>query len=329
MTSGAASAAESPVAPPPRRLGTAAADVLLLTAALIWGSTFVAQKLATAHMGPLRFTGVRFAAGALILLPVALWRWRRIASARARRDSVLGGLLAGLAMAVASTTQQVGMHETSVSNAGFITSLYVIIVPFLGMFVGQRVGWNVWAGAVLAVAGLFFLSLWNPGGAIAMSRGDLWVLACALAWSAHVQVIGWAAREADAFVVSAVQFAVTGAFGLAAATAVAAFFPDDPWGASERFDPAGLAAALWPLAYATLLSTCIAFTLQTVAQSSAPPSHAAIILGLESVFAALSEAAFLALGWAALGAPLTAWKAFGCALMFVGVLLSQRRSYTS
>ncbi|MBU3683400.1 MAG: DMT family transporter, partial [Phycisphaerales bacterium] len=187
-------------APAPRRLSTASADALLLLAALIWGSTFVAQKLATAHMGPLRFTGVRFAAGALVLLPVAIWRWRRIAGARARRDSVLGGLLAGLAMAVASTTQQVGMHETSVSHAGFITSLYVIIVPFLGMLVGQRVGWNVWAGALLAVAGLFFLSLWNPGGSISMSRGDLWVLACAGAWSLHVQVIGWAARAADAFV---------------------------------------------------------------------------------------------------------------------------------
>jgi drug/metabolite transporter (DMT)-like permease len=313
----------------PRRLAAASADALLLLAAIIWGSAFVAQKLATAHMGPLRFTGIRFAAGALVLLPVAAWRWRRIASARARRDSVLGGLLAGVAMAVASTTQQVGMHETSVSHAGFITSLYVIIVPFLGMLVGQRVGWNVWAGAVLAVAGLFFLSLWNPGGSVSMSRGDLWVLACALAWSIHVQVIGWAAREADAFVVSAVQFAVTGAFGLAAATAVSTLFPDDPWGASERFDVAGLEAALWPLAYATLLSTCVAFTLQTVAQSSAPPSHAAIILGLESVFAALAEAAFLALGWAALGAPLTAWKTLGCALMFVGVFLSQRRSYTS
>jgi drug/metabolite transporter (DMT)-like permease len=313
----------------PRRLAAASADALLLLAAMIWGSAFVAQKLATAHMGPLRFTGIRFAAGALVLLPVAAWRWRRIASARARRDSVLGGLLAGVAMAVASTTQQVGMHETSVSHAGVITSLYVIIVPFLGMLVGQRVGWNVWAGAVLAVAGLFFLSLWNPGGSVSMSRGDLWVLACALAWSIHVQVIGWAAREADAFVVSAVQFAVTGAFGLAAATVVSTLFPDDPWGASERFDVAGLEAALWPLAYATLLSTCVAFTLQTVAQSSAPPSHAAIILGLESVFAALAEAAFLALGWAALGAPLTAWKTLGCALMFVGVLLSQRRSYTS
>ncbi|MFM8697490.1 MAG: EamA family transporter, partial [Phycisphaerales bacterium] len=136
MTADAAPAAASPAPPARRRLGTTAADLVLLTAALIWGSTFVAQKLATAHMGPLRFTGVRFAAGALILMPVALWRWRRIASARARRDSILGGLLAGLAMAVASTTQQVGMHETSVSNAGFITSLYVIIVPFLGMFVG-------------------------------------------------------------------------------------------------------------------------------------------------------------------------------------------------
>lgn len=304
-----------------------AADGLLLTSALIWGCTFVAQKMATEHMGPVLFNGIRYGAGALLLAPVAILRWRRIGNPAARRSAVVGGLLAGAAMAVASSTQQVGMHATSVSNAGFITGLYVIIVPMLGLLVGQRVAWTVWSGAGLAVAGLFFLSLWDPGsGAIRLGSGDAWVLACALAWSFHVQVVGWAAPDADAFVISALQFAVTGAACLVGAAILATAFGDHDWGAREAFSREGLLAALWPLAFATVLSTCIAFTLQVVAQASAPPAHAAILLSLESVFSALAEAAMPAIGLAALGSAMTGWKLLGCGLMFAGVVVSQLRT---
>lgn len=307
-------------------LGTVAADALLLVAAAIWGSTFVAQKLATAHMGPVLFCGVRFLLGALVLLPLAAARFRAIPRGRARRDALLGGCLAGVAMTFGSTLQQVGMHSTSASNAGFITGLYVIIVPLLGLLVGQRVRLNVWAGAILAVAGLYFLSVHRPeGGPFTVNEGDLWVLGCALAWSFHVQVIGWAARDADPYVLSTVQFAVTGVLALAASQAIAIGWPGEEWGVREAFDLGAIGAAALPLAYATLLSTCVAFTMQTVAQGSAPPAHAAILLGLEGVFSALTESACLAAGWAGLGAPLTRWKALGCALMFAGALLSQVR----
>ena len=313
-------------AAPRRALGTVAADALLLTAAVIWGTTFIAQKLATEHMGPVSFNGVRFTLGSLILLPFAVTRFRRIASARVRRESIVGGLLAGVAMTFGSSLQQVGMHQTSPSNAGFITGLYVIIVPMLGLTVGQRVGWQVWWGAVLAVAGLFFLSLYDPaGGAFSVNTGDLWVLGCAFAWSFHVQVIGWAAREADPFVISVVQFAVTGLAALAASQLLVALAPGSEWGAREAITLGTLRDVAGPLLFATLLSTCIAFTLQTVAQGSAPPAHAAILLSLEGVFAALAEAVCPALGWDGLGAPFTRWKVLGCGLMFAGVLLSQWR----
>ena len=216
-----------------------------------------------------------------VLLPFAVRRFRAIASPRVRRESIVGGLLAGVAMTFGSSLQQVGMHSTTASNAGFITGLYVIIVPMLGLFVGQRVGWPVWWGAVLAVAGLFFLSLYDPeGGSFAINAGDLWVLGCAFAWSFHVQIIGWAAREADPFVISVVQFAVTGLVALAVSQALAFAMPDSEWGAREAIDLPTLRAVLGPLLFATLLSTCIAFTLQTVAQGSAPPAHAVVHVGV-------------------------------------------------
>lgn len=311
------------------RISVLGADALLVTCAVIWGATFVAQKVATEHMGPVLFNGVRYAAGALLVLPLAIRGWRKVQEPAVRRatrkSALIGGLVAGLAMFIASTTQQIGMHGTSVSNAGFITSLYVLFVPIIGIAVGQKVRAQVWVGVALAVAGLVLLSAYDPErGFIHMSTGDLWVLACALSWAVHVQVIGWAARVADPFVISTVQFIVTGVLGLATAACVSWMYPDQEWGAREAFQWAALQESLVPLAFAAVLSTGLAFTLQVIAQTSAPPSHAAIILSLESVFAAIAEAVYLAFGWS-LGSPMTTYKAIGCALMFAGVVVSQLR----
>lgn len=316
-----------PLHPPLRKpLSTLAADGLLLSAAVIWGTTFVAQKMATLHVGPVLFNGLRYSLGALLVLPLAVRGWRAMKDPRARSNALVGGLLAGVAMSVASTTQQIGMHSASVSSAGFITGLYVIAVPLLGLLVRQRVRWPVWAGAMLAVVGMFFLSAYNPdGGFLAVNTGDLWILACAVAWALHVQLIGWAAPQADPFVISTVQFAVTGVVGLVGALVLSTFGADSEWGAREAFVWHEVQHAIGPLAFAAVMSTGLAFTLQVVAQSSAPPAHAAIILSLESVFAAIAEAICLAFGWSWLGAPMTPWKVLGCALMFAGVLVSQWR----
>ena len=316
-------------APARRGLTTLTADLLLLTCALIWGTTFVAQKMATQHMGPVLFNGLRYLIGAAIVLPLAIRGWRACADPRARRTAITGGLLAGLAMLAGSTTQQVGMQTASISSAGFITGLYVIIVPLLGLLVGQRVRWPVWTGAVLAVVGLFFLSLYDPtGDGLHLNTGDMWVLVCAFAWAFHVQIVGWAAPSADPFVISVVQFAVTGMGGLAVSLLLSLGFSEEPWGAREAFHWDSLTATLGPLAFASVLSTGLAFTLQVVAQRKAPPAHTAILLSLESVFSALAEAACLSvgvLGLATMGSPMTAWKLLGCALMFCGVLVSQVR----
>lgn len=317
---------DSATAGSPRRLGILGADALLLVTAMIWGTTFVAQKTAAESMGPTLFTGLRYALGALLVAPLAIRGWRAMRQPRARRTALTGGLLAGLAMSAGSIAQQTGMHETSASSAGFITGLYVILVPMLGLLVGQRVRWTVWTGALLAVAGLFFLSVYDPaGGELRFNTGDIWVLACAFAWAVHVQVVGWAAPEADPMTISAVQFAVTGVVALTISWILATFLGNHPWGAREAFTWSSLQGAAWPLLFAAVLSTGVAFTLQVVAQTSAPPAHAAILLSLESVFSALAEAVCLWVGWSWLGAQMTGWKLFGCALMFIGVLVSQVR----
>jgi drug/metabolite transporter (DMT)-like permease len=312
----------------PRALGVLGADALLLTSALIWGITFIAQKLATSHLGPFQFTGLRYSCGALLLLPLAIYGWRRHSSARARRAGLAGGALAGVAMAVAAVTQQIGLHTTTASNAGFITGLYVLFVPLIGVVLGQRVRWPLWTGVALAIVGMFFLGYTGqPGKAFALQRGDLWVLACALAWGVHVQAIGWAARDGDALVVSTVQCAVTGIVGLTGAAAVATLMPGTEWAALESFRMAAVMESLGPLAFATVLSTGLAFTLQVVAQSSVPPVHAVIILSLEGVFSALAEAACLALGWwPQLGASMTGWRMLGCALMLAAAIVAQVRT---
>jgi drug/metabolite transporter (DMT)-like permease len=290
-----------PESPARRPLGTLAADVLLLTAAVIWGTTFVAQKLATEHMGPVLFNGTRYALGAAILLPFALRRWRRIDNPRARRDALVGGALAGVAMSLGSTLQQVGMHSTSVSNAGFITGLYVIMVPLIGLLVGQRTGLGTWLGASLAVVGMFLLSV---GENFQVASGDWLQLAGAVVWGVHVLMIGSLARRHDPLRLAVLQFAACGVISLLLALVF------------EEITLPALLGAGPAILYGALIGVAIGFTLQVIAQRDALSSHAAVIFSLEAVFAALAGAWFL-------DEMLQARGYVGCGLMFAGMLVAQ------
>ena len=295
-----------------RWLSVIANDSLLLLTAVIWGVAFVAQRAGMEHVGPFTYNAVRFAIGSLTLVPIILLRRRPARSAgsavagRPRPASAgpgvwIGGLLAGAVLFLGASFQQSGLVYTTAGKAGFITGLYVVLVPLTGLFRRQRAGWGGWVGALLSLAGLFLLSVSER---FTMERGDLLVLASALFWTAHVQIVGWLSPRTDALALACIQFAVCAILCTAGAVL---------W---ETVRLSGILDAAVPILYGGLLSVGVAFTLQVVAQAKAPPAHAAVILSLESVFAALGGALILSERLGARGT-------IGCAIMFSGMLFSQ------
>jgi drug/metabolite transporter (DMT)-like permease len=298
-------------------------DFLLLLTAGIWGFAFVAQRAGMEYIQPFTYNGVRFALGSLSLLPV-IFLLRRRARRKARGNRLGGpapagsggmirprqgrdrrvwlyGLLCGLVLFAAASLQQVGIVYTTAGKAGFITGLYVVLVPLSGLIWRQRAGWSRWVGAGLALAGLYLLSV-TRGFSIA--RGDFLVLLSALFWTAHVQLIGWFSPKTDSLVLASIQFAVCALFSLVVAAAV------------ETVVVEGILRAAVPILYGGLCSVGIAYTLQVVVQKTAHPAHAAIILSLEGAFAVLG-------GWLILGEVLSSRGLIGCALMLAGMIVSQ------
>ena len=279
-------------------------DLLLLITAMIWGFAFVAQRIGMRYVGPFTFNGVRFFLGCLPLLPF-LFRNRRKAHEGIPFKSktvILGGALAGLILFSGASFQQVGLVYTTAGKAGFITGLYVVIVPILGLLWRDRTTHlGTWAGAILAAVGMYFLSVTRE---FTISLGDLLVLCSAFLWAAHVQFVGWLSPRIGATRLAVVQYCVCGGLSLLVA------FP------LETITLFGLTKAGIAILYGGFLSVGIAYTLQLVAQKKAPAAHAAILMSLETVFAALG-------GWWILGEVLSARALFGCALILIGMLASQ------
>ena len=284
------------------RRETIRADLLLLVASAIWGVAFVAQQDAAKSLDAVSILGIRFLMGAAILAPVIIVR--RVRKVNMPSPSALlwsGGLFAGLAMLLAAYLQQRGIESTTASSAGFITGLYVLFVPLIGLMLGQRVGWSAWLGVTLATVGLYLLSV---SAELHMSRGDLLVLGCAVIWAIHVLIIGRYAPRCDPIELAAVQFLVTGV--------VAALFM-----MSRGLPEWSHISSSWiSLTYLGALAVGVAFTLQVVGQRTAPPTHAAILLSMESPFAAIAGALLIA-------ERLSAREYLGCALMLAGILVSQ------
>lgn len=278
------------------------ANLLLLLVAAIWGLAFVAQRVGMDHLGPFGFNAARFLLGALSLLPLTLLF--RARPHQAELGPLLrGGLAAGSLLFCGASLQQAGLLYTTAGNAGFITGLYIVLVPLAARMLGQPVNRSIWAGASLALVGLYFLSI---NEAMIINRGDLLELAGAAFWAAHVLIIGRLAPHLDGLRLSIIQFLVCALLCLA----VALIYEQD------SFTPANLIAAWQPIAYAGLLSVGVAYTLQVYAQKHSPAAHAAIIMSLEAVFAALG-------GWLLLSEALTTRAMAGCALMLAGMLLAQ------
>ncbi|MCO7553721.1 DMT family transporter [Metapseudomonas otitidis] len=277
------------------------ADILMLITAAIWGAAFVAQRLGMDAIGPFLYTGLRFALGALVLLPLLYLLPRGEHHEPMNRGLLLGGVLMGLALSLGINLQQVGLLFTSVTNSGFITGLYVIIVPLLGLLLGHRTGMGTWIGALLAVGGMFLLSV---GDNFQVARGDWLQLAGAVVWGVHVLLVGFFASRHDPVRLAILQFITCAVISLALALVLE----------DIRLD--AIVSAGPAILYGGVIAVAIGYTLQVVAQKHAIASHAAIILSLEAVFAAIAGALMLSESLHARGY-------LGCALMFVGMLVAQ------
>ncbi|MBW2095050.1 MAG: DMT family transporter [Deltaproteobacteria bacterium] len=285
------------------------ADWLLLLTAVIWGGAFVAQRAGMDYVGAFTFNGVRFALGMLVLLPLAMRGSKNSnpgadpgKQVRATRSQAFwGGALAGLILFSGASLQQLGLVYTTAGKAGFITGLYVIIVPILGLFWGLKSSRGGWLGAGLAVVGLYLLSVTRD---FTFAPGDLLVLLGAFFWAGHVLLVGWLSPKVNRLRLACAQYAVCSGLSLIVA------------GLAENMVLENILRASVPILYGGIASVGIAYTLQVVAQKYAPPAHAAIILSLESVFAAVA-------GWLILGEIMSLRGMIGAGLMLAGMLTAQ------
>lgn len=289
------------------------ADLSLLLVAAIWGSAFVAQRLGMAQVGPFAFNAVRFAVGGLVLLPVHWVRSRAVEDMRfwpkeRGAGDLRGGAILGLLLFAGASFQQIGLIHTTAGKGGFITGLYIVIVPLLLALVWrERVAWSSWLGAGVAVVGLFLLSIEAGPQKMQLAPGDGWVLGGALMWALHVIAIGQVAPKQDPLRLAIIQYIVCAALSLP----VALILEPGAW--------AGVFLAAPAILYTGVLSTGLAYTGQVFAQRHTTPTHAALILSLEAVFAALAGGLFLS-------ETLATQQLVGCGLMLAGMLLAQIRT---
>lgn len=279
---------------------TLRADILLVGVALIWGLAFAFQRSGADHLGPLSFNAARYSLGALCIGLLLGWRlgWRGLLKYNA---NMVAGVVLGSVLMLGTTLQQAGLAHTTAGKAGFITGLYVVLVPIVGLMLGQRPGWLTGVGALVALVGLYFLSIKRD---FTMSYGDFLVLASAFCWTAHVLLTGYYARQLEPLRLAFYQFVTTAILSASGML----------WLESPVF--ANFSSAAIALLYTGIVATALAFTLQITAQRHSPPSHAALIMSLETVFAALG-------GWLLLSEGLTPRDWFGAGLMLSGILLSQ------
>ena len=281
-------------------------NVLLGLAAFIWGIAFVAQRVGMDYVGPFTFNAARFTIGGLVLIPCVFYMRKNGETKKENRKgekkaSIIGGICCGIALFTASSLQQIGISYTTVGKAGFITALYIVIVPLLGIFMKKRVSWTVWISVVIATVGMYLLCITDG---FQIGKGDVYVFFCAIVFSFHILVIDRFSGEADGVFLSCIQFFTAGVLAL-----LFSFLFEQP-------KMAGLTAAWLPVLYAGVLSCGVGYTLQVVGQKNTDPVIASLILSLESIFSLLA-------GWILLGQKLSPKELFGCVLMFGAILLAQ------
>jgi drug/metabolite transporter (DMT)-like permease len=269
------------------------ADILLGLTACIWGFAFTAQRVGMSYIGPFTFNGIRFLLGGVALVPLILVNDKKLQNNRFRAKQsgkflAFSVVAAGICLFTAASLQQIGIIWTTAGNSGFLTGIYVVLVPIFGIFLGRKTGLQTWVGAVLALAGLFFVI----GGVNlqTVNRGDILTILSGIFWTAHVLLIDVFVQKTNALRLACGQFIVCGVLSFVFALTNFSGRVYGSFGAelgASGFLPSMLLDAAIPLLYGGIMSVGVAYTLQVVAQRDAPPAHAAVILCMESVFAAI------------------------------------------
>ena len=280
-------------------------SIALLSATVIWGSAFVAQSVGMDYIGPFTFQTLRCLLAVLFLIPAAAvlerTSWRQYAAKWLDKKLWLAGTLCGLALFAATTLQQVGLVYTDAGKAGFLTAMYIVLVPFIGLFLKRRLPMASWLSIAVAVVGLYLLS--NIGASIP-NPGDMMMVGCALAFAVQITFVDRFAAHCDALRLNCIQSLV-----VTVLSAVCMFATESPeW--------RGIAACVLPISYAGVLSLGVAYSLQIIGQRHVEPTTASLFMSLESVFAALS-------GWLLLNEQMTPRELTGCLLIFLSVIITQ------
>ena len=280
--------------------------LLLVLTAMIWGVAFVAQSVGGDSVGPFTFLASRSFIAGVALLPVIAWRNRRAVPAAkpaSSRDLWVGGVLCGTALMIASAFQQIGIGDpnTTVGKAGFITALYIVIVPLAGIFMKKKIQFTVWIGVALATFGMYLLCITES---LTISYGDVLILICAVCFSVQILLVDYFSPKVDGVKLACLEFFTCGTLSL-----VMMLITETPTWDS-------VLEAWMPILYAGLFSSAIGYTLQIVAQKNTPPTLASLLMSLESVFSVLA-------GWAILGQVMSGRELIGCVLVFAAVLLAQ------
>lgn len=282
-------------------------NIMLLITAIIWGSSFVAQKKGMDYLGPFSFNFARNVLSTIFLF-ILVKIWPKVTktpkveeSKETKRITLIGGIFCGIALAIAMALQQIGLMYTTAGKGGFITALYIVFVPLTGLFLGKRVPLKIWVSVVIAAIGLYLLSIQKG---FSISKGDFYVLLCSFAYTAHILVIDRYSPQTDGMKLSAIQFATATVI-----SGVIMLF-------TENITWMGIQEAIVPIAYAGILSSGVGFTLQIIAQKDTDPTIASLLISLESVFSVIAGAILL-------HEVMSIREIVGCIIMFAAIILAQ------
>lgn len=282
---------------------------LLFLTACIWGSSFVAQSVGMDYIGPYTFNCLRFLIGGLVLLPVIFFSRHRKKDQKDRskdrtlqkKEMLCGGIVCGVVLCIASTLQQIGIIYTTAGKAGFLTAMYIVLVPVLGLFLKRKAGLQLWISVGLALLGLYLLCM---KGAFSLNGGDVLLILCAVGFSVHIMVVDYFSPKLDGMILSCIQFLVAGLI-----SGIGMLL-------SEQFDWHMVLLAAKPILYSGVLSCGVGYTLQVIAQKGLNPTVASLLMSLESVVSVIA-------GFLVLHEVLSGRELLGCVFMFAAVILAQ------